>query len=68
MEPRSSARLTSSRSTRERTIAELVAEGRSNKQVAAELYLSEGTIENTLTRVYAKLGVRSRTELARRLP
>ena len=50
---------------RERTIAELVAEGRSNKQVAAELFLSEGTIENTLTRVYAKLGVRSRSELTR---
>ncbi len=50
---------------RERTIAALVAEGRSNKQVAAELYLSEGTIENTLTRVYAKLGVRSRSQLTR---
>ena len=48
---------------RERTVAEMVAEGRSNKQVAAELFLSEGTIENTLTRVYAKLGVRSRTQL-----
>jgi DNA-binding NarL/FixJ family response regulator len=50
---------------RERTVAELVAEGRSNKQVAAELYLSEGTIENTLTRIYAKLGVRSRSQLSR---
>jgi DNA-binding NarL/FixJ family response regulator len=50
---------------RERTVAELVAGGRSNKQVAAELFLSEGTIENTLTRVYAKLGVRSRTQLTR---
>jgi DNA-binding CsgD family transcriptional regulator/energy-coupling factor transporter ATP-binding protein EcfA2 len=48
---------------RERTVAELVAGGRSNKQVAAALFLSEGTIENTLTRVYAKLGVRSRTQL-----
>jgi DNA-binding NarL/FixJ family response regulator len=52
---------------RERTVAELVAEGRSNKQVATELFLSEGTIENTLTRVYAKLGVRSRTQLTRAL-
>jgi DNA-binding NarL/FixJ family response regulator/energy-coupling factor transporter ATP-binding protein EcfA2 len=49
---------------RERTVAELVAAGRTNKQVAAQLYLSEGTIENTLTRVYAKLGVRSRTQLS----
>ena len=44
-----------------------VAGGRSNKQVAATLFLSEGTIENTLTRVYAKLGVRSRTQLTRAL-
>jgi DNA-binding NarL/FixJ family response regulator len=42
----------------------LVAEGRSNKQVAAELFLSEKTIEHHLSRVYAKFGVRSRTELA----
>ncbi len=51
--------------SREREVAQLVAEGRSNKQVAAALFLSEGTVENTLTRVYAKLGVRSRTQLAR---
>ena len=43
---------------------ELVAEGRSNKQVAAALFLSEKTIEHNLSRVYAKLGVRSRVELA----
>jgi DNA-binding NarL/FixJ family response regulator len=49
---------------REREIASLVAEGRSNKQVAAALFLSEKTIEHHLSRVYGKLGVRSRTELA----
>jgi DNA-binding CsgD family transcriptional regulator/tetratricopeptide (TPR) repeat protein len=49
---------------REREIAALVAEGRSNKQVAAALFLSEKTIEHHLSRVYGKLGVRSRTELA----
>ena len=54
-------------SERERSIAELVAEGRSNKQVAAALFLSGKTVENNLSRIYAKLGVRSRTELARRL-
>jgi DNA-binding CsgD family transcriptional regulator len=54
-------------SERERDVSELVAKGHSNKEVAAALYLSEKTIENTLTRVYAKLGVRSRVELARRL-
>jgi DNA-binding NarL/FixJ family response regulator len=54
-------------SERERAIAELVAEGRSNKEVAAALFLSGKTIENNLSRIYAKLGVRSRTELARAL-
>ena len=48
----------------ERRIAELVAQGRSNKDVAAELVLSVKTVEVTLTHVYEKLGVRSRTELA----
>ena len=52
---------------RERNIAELVAAGSSNKQVATELFLSEKTVENALTRVYAKLGVRSRTQLTREL-
>jgi DNA-binding NarL/FixJ family response regulator len=49
---------------REREIAALVAAGRSNKQVAAELFHSEKTIEHHLSRAYAKLGVRSRSELA----
>jgi DNA-binding NarL/FixJ family response regulator len=52
-------------SERERSIAELVADGRSNKEVAAALFLSGKTVENNLSRIYAKLGVRSRTELAR---
>ena len=50
----------------ERRIAELVAAGRSNKEVAAELVLSVKTVEVTLTRVYEKLGVSSRSELAAR--
>jgi len=49
---------------RERQVADLVIEGHSNKHIAATLYLSDKTIANTLTRVYAKLGVRSRTQLA----
>ena len=36
--------------------------------VASTLFLSAKTIENNLSRIYAKLGVRSRTELARALP
>ena len=51
----------------ERRIAELVAAGKSNKETAAALFLSVHTVEGALKRVYRKLGVRSRTELARRL-
>jgi DNA-binding CsgD family transcriptional regulator len=50
----------------ERRIAELTAQGLSNKEVAAELSLSPKTVEWNLSKVYAKLGIRSRTELARR--
>ncbi len=50
----------------ERRVAELVAQGLSNKQVAAALFVTVRTVEAALTRIYRKLGVRSRTELARR--
>jgi DNA-binding CsgD family transcriptional regulator len=50
----------------ERRVAELVAEGRTNRETAAALFVSERTVEGHLSRVYAKLGVRSRAELARR--
>ena len=52
----------------EHRIARLVAEGRSNKEVAAALFVSVKTVEVTLTRVYRKLGVRNRAELAARFP
>jgi DNA-binding CsgD family transcriptional regulator len=48
----------------ERRVAALVAEGRTNHEVAAALFLAERTVASHLTRIYAKLGVRSRTELA----
>ncbi len=50
---------------REREIAELVAAGRTNREVAEQLVLSTKTIEAHLRNIYAKLGVRSRVELAR---
>jgi len=50
----------------ERTVATLVASGLSNKEVAASMLLSVKTVQFHLTRVYAKLGVRSRSELAAR--
>jgi DNA-binding CsgD family transcriptional regulator len=50
----------------ERRVAELVAQGRTNRDVAAALFVTVRTVEANLTRVYAKLGIRSRTELAAR--
>ena len=44
-------------SAREREIAELVAAGRTNKEIAAELFLAPKTIENHLSRIFGKLGV-----------
>jgi DNA-binding CsgD family transcriptional regulator len=52
--------------TSERRVAELVAEGRTNREVAAELFLTVHTVEKALTHTYRKLGLRSRAELARR--
>jgi DNA-binding CsgD family transcriptional regulator len=49
-------------------VATLVAEGRTNREVATALFLGERTVASHLTHIYAKLGIRSRTELARRLP
>jgi DNA-binding CsgD family transcriptional regulator len=51
----------------ERRVADLVAQGRTNAEVAAALFLAERTVASHLTHVYAKLGIRSRTELARML-
>jgi DNA-binding CsgD family transcriptional regulator len=61
--PRSDRTLTAAESR----VAALVAAGRTNREVAAELFTTVGTVEVHLTRVYRKLGLRSRTELARRV-
>ena len=50
----------------ERRVAELAVAGRSNLEIAGALGASVHTVEVHLSRVYAKLGVRSRTQLARR--
>ena len=49
----------------ERRVAELVVSGLSNREVAATMFVSVRTVEANLSRIYAKLGLRSRTELAR---
>jgi DNA-binding CsgD family transcriptional regulator len=51
----------------EHRLAELVAEGRSNKEAAAALFVTPKTVETKLSRIYAKLGIHSRAELAHRL-
>jgi len=53
--------------TAEQRVADLVASGLSNKDIAARLFVSVRTIDSQLTAVYRKLGVRSRIELTRQL-
>ena len=48
----------------EERVAALVAEGKTNREVASALFLSERTVEGHLARVFAKLGIKQRTEIA----
>ena len=47
----------------EARVAELAAAGRTNREIAATLFLSAKTVEANLGRIYAKLGIRGRPEL-----
>jgi DNA-binding NarL/FixJ family response regulator len=51
----------------ERRVVNLAATGVSNRDIARQLFLTVKTVEGNLSRAYAKLGVRSRGELVRRL-
>lgn len=51
-------------SEREQEILALVATGASNKEIAAELFIAEGTVKNHVTNILGKLGVRDRTQAA----
>ena len=55
---------TSSLTPRETEIVRAISRGQSNKEVARELQISEGTVKMHLHRIYEKLNVRNRTELS----
>lgn len=52
----------------ERRVAEMAARGQTNREIAQALFVSEKTVENHLTKVYGKLGIRRRAQLAGALP
>ena len=49
---------------KERAVMKLVADGKSNKEIAGEMFLSEGTIRNYISGILDKLNLRDRTQLA----
>ena len=49
---------------KELEVMEQVAQGLNNKEIAANLYLSEGTVRNYISTILEKLGLRDRTQLA----
>lgn len=53
-------------SERELEVVRLLAQGRSNREIAAQLFLAEGTVKNHVTNVLTKLGARDRTQAALR--
>ena len=51
----------------EQRVAQLIAAGATNREAAAELFVSVRTVETHVAAIYRKLGVRTRAELANRL-
>jgi DNA-binding NarL/FixJ family response regulator len=64
LESTQKARAAAGLSKREWEVAQLVAQGRSNRAIAGELYLSERTVENHIASIFNKLSLRSRAEIA----
>ncbi|MCM5681928.1 response regulator transcription factor [Schlegelella sp. S2-27] len=56
--------LLASLNDKETSVLQLIAEGKSNKQIAAMLFLAEGTVKNYVSRIMDRLQANSRTELA----
>jgi DNA-binding NarL/FixJ family response regulator len=63
-EPRRKRPLNPNLSFRERQVVNLVSQAKLNKEIAYELHLTEGTIKEYLNRIFRKLGMSNRTELA----
>lgn len=61
---RTSAVATEALNSKEEKILDLIAEGKSNKQIAAAVFLAEGTVKNYVSRIMEKLHANTRTELA----
>lgn len=61
--PAAASELNDDLTERERAIVELVAEGLDNKEIAAKLYLSEGTVRNHISAILQKLDLKNRTQL-----
>jgi DNA-binding CsgD family transcriptional regulator len=57
-------RTATSLTPQEEAVADLIAAGMTNREAATELFLSIKTVQFHLTRVYAKLGISSRTQIA----
>jgi DNA-binding NarL/FixJ family response regulator len=62
--PRPSESLVEPLSDRELDVLRLIASGKTNREIAAVLYIAEGTVKNHVTNILGKLGVRDRTQAA----
>jgi DNA-binding NarL/FixJ family response regulator len=62
--PSASTSLTDALTDKEEQVLELIAEGKSNKDIARVVFLAEGTVKNYVSRIMEKLHARTRTELA----
>lgn len=63
-QPSVSSKLVEPLSDREREILRLISKGSSNREIADELYITEGTVKNHVTNILGKLNVRDRTQAA----